>query len=393
MTTKLYLDARHSNDAPAPLKLSITKHGKAAYVNLELRILPEHWDAKTQKVIVHPEKRMLNNIIAGKKFDIDRKLIELEEDGKTATLSAKQIRDLLTKEDKTITFGDVFNEFMEKKKARTREIYEATWVHIQRHAKPYSMSLEDITPRWLEGFDEYLSSHSPARNARNIHLRNIRAVVNYAVENDMTTYYAFRKFKIRNEETRKRSLDVETLTKVFTMDVPKRDGKFQKAFMLMFYLIGINTIDFCNMELTDGRITYRRRKTSKLYSIKAEPEILELVEDLHGTNHLVYPLDHYKDYKTFAQKLNNALSRMSDTLGIPKITTYWARHTWATIAHRIGIPKDTISMALGHSFGNKVTDIYVDYDSEVVDDANRKVIDHIKERIQKHPCPASHDEG
>ena len=378
MTTKLYLDARHSADAPAPLKLSITKHGKAAYVSLELRILPEHWDAKTQKVIVHPDKRMLNNIIAGKKFDFDRKLIELEEDGKLATLSAKQIRDLVVKEDTIITFGDIFREFIEKKKDRTKEIYEATWTHIEKFCKPYSLSFEDISPRWLETFDLHLEKSSPARNARNIHLRNIRAVVNYAIENELTTYYAFRKFKIRNEETRKRSLDVETLRKVFTIDVKQNDRKFQRAFELMFYLIGINVIDFCEMELSDGRITYRRHKTNKLYSIKAEPEALEIIEELKGTKHLVYPLDHYKDYKTFAQKLNHALERICDKLGIPKITTYWARHSWATIAHRIGVPKDTISMALGHSFGNKVTDIYVDYDAELVDEANRKVIDYIK---------------
>lgn len=387
MTTKLYLDARHSIDAPAPLKLSITKHGKTAYVSLEIRLLPEHWDAKTQKVIVHPDKRMLNNIIVGKKFEIDRKLIELEEDGKLAALSSKQIRDLVVKEDTIVTFGDTFMEFTEKKKGRTKEIYEATWTHIKKFCKPFSLTFEDITPRWLEAFDSYLEKFSPARNARNIHLRNIRAVVNYAVENDITTYYAFRKFKIKNEETRKRSLDADTLRKVFTTEVKKNDRKFQRAFELMFYLIGINVVDFCEMELLDGRITYRRRKTSKLYSINAEPEALEIIEELRGTKHLIYPLDHYKDYKTYAQKLNHALERICESLGIEKITTYWARHSWATIAHRIGIPKDTISMALGHSFGNKVTDVYVDYDAELVDQANRKVIDYIK----KSPTKLSND--
>jgi integrase len=61
----------------------------------------------------------------------------------------------------------------------------------------------------------------------------------------------------------------------------------------------------------------------------------------------------------------------------PDLTTYWARHTWATVAHKIGVPKDVISMALGHSFGNRVTDTYIDYDSEKVDEANRKVIDYM----------------
>lgn len=61
----------------------------------------------------------------------------------------------------------------------------------------------------------------------------------------------------------------------------------------------------------------------------------------------------------------------------PDITSYWARHTWATIAHKIGISKDVISLALGHEFGCKTTGIYIDYDLEQVDKANRKVIDYI----------------
>ena len=57
--------------------------------------------------------------------------------------------------------------------------------------------------------------------------------------------------------------------------------------------------------------------------------------------------------------------------------TYTARHTWATIAHKIGISKDVISLALGHEFGCKTTGIYIDYDLEQIDKANRKVIDYI----------------
>ena len=59
------------------------------------------------------------------------------------------------------------------------------------------------------------------------------------------------------------------------------------------------------------------------------------------------------------------------------ITFHWARHTWATIAHKIEISKDVISLALGHEFGCKTTGIYIDYDLEQIDKANRKVIDYI----------------
>jgi integrase len=60
----------------------------------------------------------------------------------------------------------------------------------------------------------------------------------------------------------------------------------------------------------------------------------------------------------------------------PELTTYWARHTWATIAASLDIPKETIAAALGHG-GNTVTDIYIDFDQRKVDDANRRVIDYV----------------
>ena len=62
---------------------------------------------------------------------------------------------------------------------------------------------------------------------------------------------------------------------------------------------------------------------------------------------------------------------------VPGISTYFCRHTWGTIAEELGIPMDVISQALGHSFANRTTLIYVKFDKKKVDEANRKVIDYL----------------
>ena len=64
------------------------------------------------------------------------------------------------------------------------------------------------------------------------------------------------------------------------------------------------------------------------------------------------------------------------TSAFPGLSIYWARHTWATIASELDIPKETIAKALGHG-GSSVTDIYIDFDMRKVDEANRKVIDYV----------------
>ena len=61
----------------------------------------------------------------------------------------------------------------------------------------------------------------------------------------------------------------------------------------------------------------------------------------------------------------------------PELTTYWARHTWATIAASLDIPNETIAAALGHGYGNRITAIYIDFDRRKVDKANRRVIDWV----------------
>jgi hypothetical protein len=64
------------------------------------------------------------------------------------------------------------------------------------------------------------------------------------------------------------------------------------------------------------------------------------------------------------------------------LTTYWARHTWATIAAELDIPKETIAKALGHG-GREVTDVYIRFDDKKIDKANRQVIDYLNEHIEK----------
>jgi hypothetical protein len=153
-------------------------------------------------------------------------------------------------------------------------------------------------------------------------------------------------------------------------------------------LIGINIIDLCHLKnINGGRVEYQRSKTHRLYSVKVEPETLEIIERNKGKDWLINPLDAYDNYKDYAYRLNNALQAIGEVeIGKqgrktikplhPQLTTYWARHTWATIAASLDIPKETIAAALGHG-GNTITDIYIDFDQRKVDDANRKVIDWV----------------
>lgn len=133
--------------------------------------------------------------------------------------------------------------------------------------------------------------------------------------------------------------------------------------------------------------------------MKVEPEARVLIEKYAGTDHLLSIMDGRKDYLQYVRQTNNALRKIGDCdrsgLGgkkthhaiCPELSTYWARHTWATIAASLDIPKETIAAALGHG-GNTVTDIYIDFDRRKVDEANRKVLDWVLYGGTKMEAPA-----
>lgn len=392
---KLYLDTR--KEKTSTLRLAINHKSDTAYISLNVKITKGQWDKTRSQVIEHAQKQMLNMHIQNLKLEAEKHLLSLIEQGGIKRLTARQIRDYIAnkmfrqEEAEEILFINYFERMTAtKKNERTKEIYRATQNKIVAYAlNARELRFEDITKEWLSGFDKYLSRSAPSRNARNIHLRNIRAVFNDAIDDEITTHYPFRKFKIKAEKTVKRSLTVEELRALFNAGVEQHAVKYLDIFKLMFYLIGINTVDLCNLkEVRKGRIEYHRAKTGKLYSIKVEREAQDIINRYRGDKYLLYMLDTHKNYKDYAKRLNEALKRIGEVqVGkqgkktikplFPELSTYWARHTWATIAHKIGIPKDTISLALGHTFGNDVTDIYINFDSEKVDEANRRIIDYV----------------
>jgi integrase len=146
-------------------------------------------------------------------------------------------------------------------------------------------------------------------------------------------------------------------------------------FLLMFLLIGINVRDLfalTNENIIRGRLEYDRAKTGRHYSILLHPEALRIIEKYKGEKKLLRFSDHFKNVDTATVMINKKLAKVR-----PGLTTYYARHTWASIAFNIGIQKDVVSLALGHSFGVRVTDTYINADLSRVDEANRRVIDYV----------------
>ena len=381
ITTKFYLDTRATAPgSAAPLKISITKDRQVSYLNTGIRILPDDWDSSALKA----RSVAIQQAADVKLGDVITIYRELQRKGKLDGLNARGIRDRIQEEmtpgkKEPDRFLAVFRKFAATRpKQRTTEIYMATVAKVLAfEPKAERLTFADINIGWLDRFDSFLAKTSPKKNARNIHFRNIRAVFNHARKRGITQHYPFLNYEIRHEETAKRCLSADKLRRLFSAELPAWQKRYVDFFEVSFLLIGMNTEDLVHAtDIVDGRLEYRRAKTGRPYSIKVEPECQEIIDRLKGRSWLLNPLDTYSCTHHWTSKVNNVLKDIASDLGLPKISMYWARHSWATIAAELDIPHETIAAAMGHS-GGTVTDIYINFDRTKIDRANRQVIDYV----------------
>lgn len=392
-----------TNQKPSyPLKLSVFINGKGRFmVNTGIAIPKDNWMNDTIKGL--PQKDIYNNVLRTRLNQADNELLRLDIAGELAKLSLVEIKKRITDiirhkvdepvlDEKGCNIADYFKEFISgKDREGTKSIYEQTLAKMGRYYDLEKLSFRDVNLVWLREFEKKMKQDELSVNTISIHFRNLRAVFNNAIDEDVIGQecYPFRKFKIKTERTVKRSLTVEQLRMLRDYPCQEHQVKYRDMFMLTFYLMGVNMVDLVALkEVSNGRVEFRRAKTGRLYSMKVEPEAIEIIERYRGEKYLVDICDNYVNYKDFLHRMNNNLQEIGpfERVGqggkkvyeplFPGLTTYWARHTWATVAAGLDIPKETIAAALGHG-GNTVTDIYIDFDQRKVDAANRRVIDYL----------------
>ncbi len=395
---------RQKEDGTYPLVATFSVRSTTALIPLGIDLAEEQWSAQTRQITAHPRRAVLNNYLSSRIGAISEGLLFLQLNGHLKGLeTASAVKTLLLKylddpdtlnEDVTQPTDTLLNVFARvahsKQKPKTRESYLDTFNKVRAFLGEGGVgtTFDDLDVGWLRRFEGYLLGAGLAVNSISIHLRNLRSVCNFAIDEELTDNYPFRRFRIKQEATRKRSLSVEELRAFLDAPTTEDERVYMDVFELIFLLIGINMVDLAGVtEVENGRIYYRRSKTGRLYSVKVEPEAQAIIDRYRGKTHLLSPFDRYKDYTHYLSRCNRALKKIGNTtIGKqgrrtfrplqPQISTYWARHTWATIAASLDIPKDTIAHALGHG-NNTVTDIYIDFDQGKVDDANRRVIDWV----------------
>lgn len=374
-----------------PIQFLLSSKGKVTTIGTGVNIRPEHWNGEVNKAVLPkcPNARAINESIESLFFKYTNTLRNLENDGKLVGKSVAEIKKLLvevrsgsSKESLT----DYFSRYAESRRTeKSREVYRYTLKTIRAFDNE-EVPFEKVNVIWLKAFDAHLEKQGVGINTRAIHFRNLRAVFNSAINEDLIglEYYPFRKFKIASSRKDKEALTEEQLQRLIAYDTPYPFRRTARdLFLLSFYMCGMNLVDLYHLDrLRDGRAHFVRTKTSgkniNPVSILVQPEAAEIIARYAGAEHVLRFIEERATYDTFIHQVQRALRHIAKELGIEGLTFYWARYSWATLADKLGISEKEISKGLGHVDTSIAGKFYISYDWTKVDRANRTVLDYIK---------------
>jgi site-specific recombinase XerD len=251
---------------------------------------------------------------------------------------------------------------------------------------------------WLTRYEKWLRSKGNKETTISLLFRTLRSAYNKAFEAKCTNKfnYPFNDFKVGKFDvsTSKRAISKDEILLIKQTDFSKEKESVQFArniFIFSYLCGGINFTDIANLKpenIVNNRLQYIRQKTGKKISIQVSPDAKQLIENYkHLTEQTGYlfPILNEKTHVSALQKQNRihkvlgktdkGLKRIAEHCGIKTIlTTYVARHSFATVLKKSGVNVSLISEALGHS-DLATTQIYLDsFENEQIDVAMQNLL-------------------
>ena len=284
---------------------------------------------------------------------------------------------------------DMADRLHRKGQYRTSETYSTTLNSFRRFRGGEDVRFSEMTSSLLEAYEYYLRRNELAPNTVSFYMKHLRSVYNRAVEEGLVAdCRPFKRTFTAIEKTAKRAISLNDIKRLKRLDCSRRPSRrFAKdMFLFSFYTRGMSFVDIANLRkknLRGGVLSYRRKKTGQLLTLRWEPCMQKIVDTYAADSSSSYlfsiikspEADVRKQYQKSLFLINRHLKEIGKELGLHlPLTMYCARHSWASIAHEKGIPISVISEGMGHD-SEKTTQIYLaSLKTEIIDKANQKIL-------------------
>ena len=358
----VYNRKKHLNrQGTALVQIEASLNQRKVYFRTNLYLKPEHWDSRRSQVYNHPQADDLNTMLYEFILQLQEIELSLWKRGVPATLSL--LKDAIVKDKPVnVTFPVFARDYVlsSDRKDSTKENLLTTITVLQDFRS--GLDFKDITYTFLKEFEAYLREKGNSVNTIAKHLRQLRTLVNEAINQGYihADAYPFRKFKIKQEKGRHEFLTPDELRKLENLQVSdKRLRHVLDAFLFCCY-VGLRFSDFCQLSPANF-IRVNGKRWLHFKSIKTGVEIrlpLHLLFDGKALSILErYEISDFANLGSNSET-NKALVELAALARIKKhITYHTARHTCATLLIHQGVPITTVQKLLGHT-SVKTTEIY-----------------------------------
>ncbi len=393
-----------SNSSQYLVYLRITKNRKKKEISLGLKGLKEHF-INEQFTKPHPNLKIENGFIVKQKHEALSIIRNFQLDDEDFTLEdfERKFRGIPETNDSFFDFTEEIIKEMEQSdrlgNARAyREAKESLEKFINNnHSGNTLLKFKELTPELLEKYEVYMRSRGNENGGMAFKMRQIRAIFNKAINRKIISQdiYPFKYYKVSKLKAKpnKRALTVEDFKKLKDVDLSQFPHLMEayNYFMFSFYTRGMNFVDMMYLKkshIVNDRIYYTRAKTKGRFNIeivdKAQ-EIIDFYKDKTQNTSYVFPIllsddmtpkqIEYRKHKVLG-RYNRKLGEIAKIAGVEShVTSYVARHSFATILKKKGTSTDLISELMGHS-NVQITMTYLkDFDDEELDRANRTLLD------------------
>lgn len=243
--------------------------------------------------------------------------------------------------------------------------------------------IETVTVRWLKSYELFLNNESKSHATISMHFRAIRAIMNKAMKEGTLreAHYPFGKdkFEIQASEGRKIALTIKQIEQIACYtDISEASHKYRDLWFFIYLCNGINVADLVKLKysnIVNGEIYFVRQKTERTSKIRKEicvivtPEMADIINrwgNKPNPDNFIFPMldgresamELKKKTQNITRSINRSMRMIGTKLGIGNISTYTARHSFATVLKRSGATIAYISESLGHN-DMKTTENYL----------------------------------
>lgn len=353
------------------------------YLKTNVYLPPGCWDRNSAQIINHPQAEELNTMLYEYILYLQGIELNLWKRGIPATLSL--LKDAVKKKSAvTMTFIAFAKSAIDNsdKRQSTKDNLHTTLTVLQEFRS--GLDFKDLTYTFLRDFEQYLREKGNAVNTIAKHMRQLRTLINEAINQGYmhADAYPFRKYKIKHEKGKHEFLTPDELKKLETVKVEEKSMRHVKDAFLFCCYTGLRFSDFCQLA-PDNFIKINGKRWLYFKSVKTEVEV-RLPLHLLFEGKALAVLDRYADVGSFASlpcnsEVNKLLRRLTSLADIRKhITYHTARHTCATLLVHDGVAITTVQRLLGHT-SVKTTQIY----SEVLSSTIVRDLTNVRKKRKK----------